>query len=95
MIEALLTMRTPKASVEVSQSNGVRTEDDVASAVTLTMASGNARLQEVRLSQRMENLMAFFKGRYATGVTVGKYRAGGLLEVSVEVTANHGGLKRE
>ena len=95
MIEALLTMRTPKASVEVSQSNGSRTEDDVASAVTLTMASGNTRLQEVRLSQRMENLMAFFKGRYATGVIVGKYRAGGLLEVSVEVTANHGGLKRE
>ena len=48
-MKALWTTRTPRASVEVSQSNGSRTEDDVASAVTLTMASGNTRLQEVRL----------------------------------------------
>ena len=32
-------------------------------------------------------------GRYATGVIVGRYRAGGLLDVSVEVTANHGGQR--
>lgn len=37
--------------------------------------------------------MTIFQGRYATGVIVGSYRAGGLLEASVEVTANHGGQK--
>ena len=42
---------------------------------------------------RKENLMTIFIGRYATGVIVGSYRAGGLLEASVEVTANHGGQR--
>ena len=37
--------------------------------------------------------MTIFIGRYATGVIVGSYRAGGLLEASVEVTANHGGQR--
>ena len=37
--------------------------------------------------------MTISKGRYATGVIVGSYRAGGLLDVSVEVTANHGGQR--
>ena len=37
--------------------------------------------------------MTMFKGRYATGVIVGSYRSGGLLEASVEVTANHGGQR--
>ena len=32
-------------------------------------------------------------GRYATGVIVERYKAGGLLDVSVEVTANHGGQR--
>ena len=38
-------------------------------------------------------IMTISKGRYATGVIVGSYRAGGLLDVSVEVTANHGGQR--
>ena len=40
-------------------------------------------------------MMTTFIGRYATGVIVGRYRAGGLLDVSVEVTANHGGQRNQ
>ena len=49
MIAALLITRTPRAFVEVSQCSGVRTEDGAAFVVTLIMAPGNTRLQEVRL----------------------------------------------
>ena len=51
---ALWTTRTPRASVEASQSSGERTEAGVACVVTPTMAPGNTR-PEVRLvTARME-----------------------------------------
>ena len=49
MKAALLTTRTPRAFVGVSQCSGVRTEDGAASVATLTLDPGNTRPQEVRL----------------------------------------------
>ena len=47
-MKALWTTRTPRASVEASQSSGERTEGGAACVVTPTMAPGNTR-PEVRL----------------------------------------------
>ena len=46
---ALWIMRTPRASVEVSQSSGARTAGGAASVATLTMAAATTRLREVTL----------------------------------------------
>ena len=40
----------------------------------------------------MDDLEKFILGKYATGEIVGKFYSGSLLNIAIEVTANHGGF---
>ena len=39
----------------------------------------------------MDDLQHLFLGKYATGKIVGQFYSGSLLNIAIEVTANHGG----